>query len=209
MVMKMKKLLSIVSFIMLFPVSALATPVTLLDNRVIIDNALFYSVGAEDGLGGGNYALNHPGFIDIPYALFDFGSTTSVTSAILNWDFGSLYGGSSSTEISLYVGSDSDGLITTADRFMGTLADTSVYSGGEIFDFDITSLVNSALLSGPYVAARFEVTAAPGSLTSYHGGNFLAPSMTFETSSVPEPASIALLGLGLAGIGFSRKRKGA
>jgi hypothetical protein len=185
----------------------LAVPVTLLDNRVIADNAPFYSIGTEDNLGELNYALNHPDFIDIPYALFDFGSTTSVTSATLNWDFGSLYGSSSPTEISLYVGSDSDGLITTADRNMGALADTFVFSGGETFDFDITSLVNSALLSGQYVAARFEVTAAPGSLTSYHGGNFLVPSMIFETSSVPEPASIVLLGLGLAGIGFSRKKK--
>lgn len=46
------------------------------------------------------------------------------------------------------------------------------------------------------------------SLVIRDGGSvFMMDNFTFNTTQVPEPASIALLGLGLAGIGFSRKRK--
>ena len=194
----------------LAPVTALAASAALVDNQVIIDNAPFLSIGAEDTLGSGNYALNFPGFIDIPYALFDFGATGSVSSALLTWNFGSLFGGSTATQITLYVGSDLSGTITTADRFMGSAVDTATYSGGELRTFDVTSLVNSALGSGRYFAARFEVTAAPGTLNTYHGGNFLTPSLSYTVGAIPEPETYALLlaGLGLMGV-VARRRNAA
>jgi PEP-CTERM motif len=194
----------------LVPTGASAASAGLVDNRVIIDNAPFYSVGAEDGLGTGNFALNYPTFIDIPYAIFDFGATASVSSALLTWNFGELFGGSTPTQITLYLGNDASGTITTADRFMGTAANTATYAGGELRTFDVTSFVNASLGSGRYFAARFEVTAAPGTLAGYHGGNFLTPSMTYVAGAIPEPETYAMLlaGLGLMAV-VTRRRTSA
>lgn len=193
----------------LAPATASAASAALIDNQVIIDNAPFYSVGPEDGLGSGNYALNFPSFIDIPYAIFDFGATASVSNALLTWNFGSLFGGSTPTQITLYAGSDLSGTITTADRFMGTAADTATYSGGELRTFDVTSLVNAALGSGQYFAARFEVTDPPGSLNTYHGGNFLTPSLSYTLGPVPEPETYALMLVGLGFLGVCTRRRNA
>lgn len=187
------------------PALAIADPVPLFANATIIDKAPFYSVGGEDSVGFFNYALNFPTFIDIPYAIFDFGTTTSVGNAMLTWNFDALFGGSGPAEIELYVGTDSDGVITTGDRFEGTMFDTFTYSGGELRTYDVTAAVNAALGIGRYFMARLEVTADPSLLSDYHGGLFMDPSMTM--SPVPEPASWAALGLGFAAALRRRARK--
>ena len=186
----------------------LAAPVPVVDNRVIVDNAPFYSVGAEDLLGGLNFALNAPSFIDIPYVIFDFGAAASVSNAFLTWNFGSLFGGSGPAQITLYVGNDADGAITVADRFMGTAVATSTFAGGELWTVDVTALVNAALASGQFFAARLEATAAPGTLNGFYGGQFLAPSLDADIGRVvPEPGTLALLGLAVAGLAASRRTR--
>jgi len=191
------------------PTLASADPVSLIANQVIIDNAPFFSVGTEDGLGVANYALNHPHFIDSPYAIFDLGSASSVRSATLTWNFGSLYGGSPPADITLYVGSDADGKITRDDRFTGTSIETFTYSGGERRSHDVTAQLNASLLLGRYFAARLEATIPPGALGTYYGGQFLTPSLSVnDLATVPEPATLTLVAAGLS-LGLVRRRRRA
>ncbi|MFN0316908.1 MAG: PEP-CTERM sorting domain-containing protein [Burkholderiales bacterium] len=118
--------------------------------------------------------------------------------------------GSRPAEITLYVGGDSDGIITTGDRFMGTPVDTRTYSGGETRYFDVTALVNAVLSKGEFFAARLEATAAPDTLRpdEYYGGQFLPPSLEFTAgaAAIPEPGTLVLLAAGLAGISLRRRR---
>ena len=196
---------------MTLPAAVSAGPITLAANAVIIDNAPFYGVGSEDSLGSGNFALNRPEFIDIPYAIFDFGSTSAVTSATLGWNFLSLFGGSGPAWIRLYVGSDADGVISVSDRFMGTAIDTFLYYGGENRAFDVTDYVNAALASGPYFAVRLEAQMPPWTLTDYYGGQFAVPGLvaSSEEAAVPDAgSSLLLLGMGLVGLRAWKKRLG-
>lgn len=195
--------LTLLAFAALVPATASAAAIPLIDNQVIIDNSPFYSIGPEDTIGSGNYALNYPSFIDIPCAIFDFGAISSVSDATLTWDFGTLYGGSGPASITLYAGNDASGTITTADRFVGTPVDTFTVSGGELETFNVTSFVNTSLVSGEFFAVRLEATVPPTSLSGYYGGQFLTPSLTATVgASVPEPTTLLLLGTGLVVAGL-------
>lgn len=200
------KLTRIAAMVALLPGVSFAAPVSLIANRVIVDMDPFYVVDMEDRADGrDNFALNHPYFIDIPYAIFDFGSTKSVSNATLSWNFDRLYKVTRPAKITLYVGNDADGHITVDDRFMGTAVDTFTYTGGEVRNFDLTAYVNASLASGQYFAARLEATVAPTSLKNYYGGNFFTPSLNATATAVPEPATLTIVGLGLAALAFTRR----
>ncbi len=187
------------------PATALAVSVPLVDNQVVMENTPSFSIGGENELGSWNYALNSPSSIDIPYAIFDFGSTSAISSTALNWNFGSLHGGTGPESITLFLGNDADEVFSVGDRFLGVAVDTFTYSGSGVRNFDVTSSVNTSLASGQYFVPRFEADLAPGALSG--SGNFLTPSLDISPVSELETYAIFLTGLGLLAFSASRRKK--
>lgn len=151
--------------------------------RLIINSAPNEGNGMSYGFGG--ISLNYPDFGGGPLNGVDSGH------AIFNGPFGA-----------------------TGASFTGTYFSHGTVSGPDLNDLILNNNSDSVLsdmfwgdgyaMFGAMTTLNFQ---QPNSAALRQNIIHYAANVETETSDIPEPTTLALLGLGLAGFGFSRKRK--
>lgn len=144
----------------------------------------------------GAFDLNADGFVvSHDVGLYDsvgtlLASTTVTSSDTLN----GLFRYSDINSVLLTAG---ESYFIGANGYGGSM-DTYALTASDLTTASEVNYLSSAFNAG----SALQFPSSLGNSSGYYGGNFL-----FDSVEVPEPLSIALMGLGFAGIAFSRRKK--
>lgn len=185
-----------------------------------------HALSISTGFAGGN------GQDGNMFDVVTLGSALTVTAFDINLDTGGAQTVKIYSKSGTWVGSENNGAAwTLIDTITGvTSSGANVPTFIDVADFILPAVSTTALYLttpdnpnfsytngtgvGNIAAANSDLRILEGSGNEYEFGFTYTPriwngTIYYSSSQVPEPATLALMGLGLAGIGFARKKKQA
>jgi len=165
----------------------------------INDGTLPTFFGTQPPISGGFDAVttqSGPGFHSLSQNI----TLSNISSAILSWD-------DRIQSNAAFVDPNQEWRVIVEDLvgnligevFSTNAGDTNPQLGPNSRSFDITSLLS------PFANQTISISFQQQDNLGFFSATL--DNVSFTTASVPEPSIIALLGIGLAGIGFSRRKK--